>query len=65
MLGRPVIVGLEPSNLTVVQGRLIHFRCHISSETLPIVQWLREVDDRQNRARNVNTDGNNNFKQVS
>ncbi|CAG7832720.1 unnamed protein product [Allacma fusca] len=52
----PVIFSLEPSNLTVVQGRLIQFRCHINSDTMPKVQWLRELDEAYSRNRTLSAD---------
>lgn len=39
----PRIISLESSNVTAVKGQLIHFRCLISSDTLPNVQWLRQL----------------------
>jgi hypothetical protein len=43
----PSIISLESSNLTAVKGQLIHFRCLISSDTLPNVQWLRQLGDEE------------------
>lgn len=49
-------ISLEPSNLTVIRGQLIHFRCLISSRSVPTVQWFKEREE-QDVTRPPNFDG--------